>query len=245
MHHLLFRVHGPICGWGDIAPGTHRPTFTMPTRSSLLGLIASAFGISRQDDAQHDALSAGLGIGARMESAGVILSDYHTVQTARRERRAVWPTRRDELINAAKVNTILSTRDYIQDAAYTIALWRRPDGQINLADVRARLASPRYPPYLGRRSCPTALPFYPHLVDAESLREAFDKAQFPELDREVISHLRRRQERLLRVEFDDHPTPGYDRTLSHPQRDDAGTRSRRSFRDRTVHTAVHILPETA
>lgn len=244
MLHLFFRVHGPLCSWGDIAPGTHRPTLAMPTRSAILGLVASALGVGRNDEERHASLSGALGVGVRMESAGAIMSDYHTVQTPTRERRVEWRTRRDELTQAASVNTILSKRDHVEDAAYTVALWG--GGADDLQKIAAALDRPRFPPYLGRRSCPTALPFFAHVVEAVTLKEAFDRASFPSEDMTIVSRLRRSAAHAFdhasrRVEFDAHPAHGYDHVWSHPQRDDPASRLRWTFRERAVHTAAHPL----
>lgn len=245
MQHILMRIHGPFSSWGDIAPGTHRPTRAMPTRSSILGLVASALGIRRVDDERHAVLSASLGVAVRLESAGTIMSDYHTVQMPARERRTVWSTRRDELRNASKVNTLLSTREHVEDAAYTVALWQSLAKQQDLSEIVTALDRPRFPPYLGRRSCPPALPFGAHLVDAPTLRSAFDGAIFPPMDDEVVMRLRRATAegglRSLQVEFDQHPNSGYANISKYPRRDEISSRVRWTFAERIVHTAMHPL----
>lgn len=237
MEHLVFRIYAPLMSWGDIAPGTHRPTLAMPTRSALLGLVASALGVDRTDDERHKALAQGLGCASRRETTGIPLSDYHTVQAPDSRGGRTWATRRDEL-QARIVHTILSQRDHLQDTAYTVGLWARDTGgdQIELAGIQRALDRPRYPPYIGRRACPPALPFHPQLVHAPTLREAFEKATFPNEDSAVLERLGRAGE-SRRVEFDDHPAPGFVATSTHPQRDEVASWSRRGFLDRPVHTS--------
>ena len=233
MRHLLFRLYGPLASWGDVAPGRHRPTVTMPTRSAVLGLLAAALGTRRDDEPAHERLSKAIGIAARQESSPSLFSDYHTAQTPTRERNAEWATRTDELTRAAKVNTILTEREYLQDAAFTIATWERAGATVSLDRLESALRTPRYPPFLGRRSCPTALPFGPHVVDAPTLREAFAMSQFPDAD--VIRRLATDGRTPGIVELDaDHPAAGYDRADHVRRRDQPVARDRRTFAERVL-----------
>ncbi|HVL48682.1 MAG TPA: type I-E CRISPR-associated protein Cas5/CasD [Candidatus Thermoplasmatota archaeon] len=245
MRHLLFRVYGPISSWGDIAPGTHRPSLALPTRSAILGILGGALGLERTDESGHDGLSRSIGIGIRTEAEGALLMDYHTIQSPSRERRAVWPTRREEL-QGRKLNTILTSRDYVQDIAFTIAVWEKDGRTDRLDDLAKALDRPRYPPYLGRRSCPPALPFAPHIVDAPTLRDAFRAARFPEIDGEVIRKLRNSEagQEHLRVEFDVHANPGFEDVRTHRQRDQPLSRVRRTFIERVVHSTVASKEES-
>jgi CRISPR system Cascade subunit CasD len=49
MEYLLFRLYGPLASWGEIAVGESRHTATYPGKSALLGLLAAALGIRRDD----------------------------------------------------------------------------------------------------------------------------------------------------------------------------------------------------
>jgi CRISPR system Cascade subunit CasD len=173
--YLLFRLYGPLAAWGNIAVGERRPSFNHPGKSAIIGLLAAALGIRRHEEDQVAALAAGYSLGMRQDSPGEFLRDYHTIQVPPQRRNAVHLTRRDEL-DADSLNTILSTRDYRQDALYTIALWplsgKAPYG---LEDLQSALLRPRFALYLGRKSCPPALPLNPRVVEAGSLKVALDQ----------------------------------------------------------------------
>lgn len=71
-------------------------------------------------------------------------------------------TRRDELAEPLKLNTILSERSYLTEQSATILLWRRVDtGGPSLDEIKDRLIEPVFALYLGRKSCPLGLPLTP------------------------------------------------------------------------------------
>ena len=173
--YLLFHLYGPLAAWGDIAVGERRPTFTHPGKSAIIGLLAAALGIRRHESDRLAALTGGYGLGIRQDSAGEFLRDYHTTQVPPQRRGVVHRTRRDEL-NAESLNTILSARDYRQDALYTVALWSLSgESPYSLSKLQAALLRPRFTLYLGRKSCPLALPLRPCVVRARNLKAAFDQ----------------------------------------------------------------------
>jgi CRISPR system Cascade subunit CasD len=48
--YLLFQLYAPLVSWGAPAVGEVRHTDTIPTRSALLGILAAALGISRDNE---------------------------------------------------------------------------------------------------------------------------------------------------------------------------------------------------
>jgi len=172
--YLLFRLYGPMAAWGDIAVGEHRPSLSHPSKSAVLGLLAAALGLRRDDEAGHEALAMHYAMAVCVDAGGELMRDYHTTQVPPRQRGIRYATRRDELA-AERLNTILSQRDYRMDAAYRIALWPRgDDAPYTLDQLAQALAEPRFVLYLGRKACPPALPLAPRSVSAVTLREAFD-----------------------------------------------------------------------
>lgn len=176
--YLLFRLYGPMASWGDIAVGEVRPSFTHPSKSAVLGLVAAALKIDRMDEDRQRALATSYGFAVLVESMGVPLVDYHTAQVppATGGRRCrVFATRRDELTAGprADLSTILSRRDYRMDASATVVLWAlNPHPPYALREIAAALLEPGYLLYLGRKSCPLALPLEPQVVVAETVRDA-------------------------------------------------------------------------
>ena len=190
MRFLLFTYYAPMAAMGDIAPGERRMAFSRPARSAMLGLVAAALGLRRDDPGQVH-LEEGLGYAVRADSAGRPFTDYHTAQTPQQRRGQVFPTRRDELA-AETVNTVLSVREWRSDALYTIALWERAGAAIGLDAIAAALAHPRFVLYAGRKAGPLGLPLSPRLVAADSLLQAFTADQIPAERRRIIDRILRR-----------------------------------------------------
>lgn len=193
--YLIFRLYGPMAAWGDIAVGEVRPSFAHPSKSAVLGLIAAALGISRDEESQHRQLADGYGFAVRVDRIGTPLSDYHTAQVppsgASRNRRD-FVTRRDEIVTVQreKLKTILSRRDYRMDALSTIVLWQKGSAPHSLSSLAEKLKDPVYTLYLGRKSCPLGLPLEPQIVSAKTIVEALGKVKFMDLEEmRQLNHL--------------------------------------------------------
>jgi len=236
--YLLFRLYGPMAAWGDVAVGEVRPSQTHPGRSAVLGLVAAALGLDRDQHAALAELEPAYGVAVRIERAGDLLRDYHTVQTPPARRGAVWRTRRDELAEA-NLYTILSTRDYRCDARYTVAIWvRNAKPPLSLEALAAALSAPRFPLYLGRKSCPPALPLAPRVVAAETLRDAFAAMELlPALQGDGYPWPR--GDDPMRVCWDEHDAHGYEQVSAVIRRDAVRDRGRWQFDERQEHQGFH------
>ncbi len=171
---LLFRLYGPMAAWGDIAVGEQRPSHGHPTKSAIIGLLAAALGIRRDEEDKHNKLYSELNFATRIDVSGEILRDYHTTQVPSQGRNKVYYTRKDEL-SSDNLNTILSQRDYRIDACYTIAVWLTDESSGRLLrEYQDALREPIFTLYLGRKSCPLALPLSPKIVSDVSLKQAFE-----------------------------------------------------------------------
>jgi CRISPR system Cascade subunit CasD len=190
---LVFRLYGPLAAWGDIAVGEQRPTTPHPSKSAILGLVAAALGIRRHEDEKHQALVDGYGYAVRVDAAGVMLRDYHTVQVPDATSRLKHlRTRRDEVQDRHNLYTVLSARDYRCEGLYTVALGRRGEAAEAPEVMAEALRKPRLPLYLGRKSCPLALPLLPHCVTAADFEAAlmdYDAAQSAE-QRALVAKVR-------------------------------------------------------
>lgn len=78
---LLLTLYAPLSSWGGIAVGEERNSWDRPSRSAVLGLVAAALGVARDDQASHDALDWGYGVAVRLDVAGSSVVDYHTAQS--------------------------------------------------------------------------------------------------------------------------------------------------------------------
>jgi CRISPR system Cascade subunit CasD len=184
---LVFTLAAPLMAFGDVAPGERRVGVDRPTRSGLIGLIAAALGLTRDDDRQS-ALAAQLSFAVRVDAAGRASVDYHTTQTAPAKRNRRFATRREELA-VDDVVTILSQRTYVEDGAFTVAVLVEEDGPFLIHEIAAALAHPLLPIHAGRRSCPLGLPPSALVIEAPSLIEAFaayDAEQSDSVDRAAL-----------------------------------------------------------
>ena len=171
MQFLVFQLQAALAAWGDVAVGEYRGTRDAPGSSALVGLLGAALGLRREDEAAHGALRDGYRFAVALLDSGQLLRDYHTAQVPGRTSLKGRPhaTRRDELnLPKHELNTILSTRDYRQNAAWAIAVQAAETAPHALDCLAQALREPRFVLYLGRKCCPPAAPLAPKVMDAES-----------------------------------------------------------------------------
>lgn len=180
MDYLVMRLYAPISSWGTLAVGEDRPTVNYPTRSAVLGLLGAALGIKRSETQKLKDLADSIGIASKTYSEGTILRDYHTIQTPTSGKNVNFFTRKQEL-QSAKVETILSSRDYREDGLWVVAIWLRPDAKdsklehnVDLQQLQHALKYLKFTLYLGRKSCPLSLPLSPQIITASHLKMALD-----------------------------------------------------------------------
>ena len=130
MSTLLLRFAGPLQAWGADSRFDVRRTNREPTKSGVIGLIASALGLRR--DAPLDELNR-LRFGVRVDREGVLLRDLHTV-------------RKD------KNTSYMTTRYYLSDAVFLVGLYS--DDEALMQRLEHAVRNPAHPLFLGRRSCP-------------------------------------------------------------------------------------------
>ncbi|MDO5617957.1 type I-E CRISPR-associated protein Cas5/CasD [Kocuria sp.] len=145
---LLLKLKGPQQSWGVTSRFQTREAGTAPSKSGVIGLVASAQGRAR--DAELTDL-VGLEFGVRVDQPGELLNDFHT---ARR---------------SGDKNSMLSHRHYRQDAAYTAALSGSPQ---LLAAIAEAVESPKFPLYLGRRSAPAPVDLLGGITEHDDVESA-------------------------------------------------------------------------
>lgn len=185
MEYLLFRLYGSLASWGEIAVGSSRHTASYPSKSALIGLIAAACGIKREDEKKQIKMFEAYRFAVKVISTGTLLRDYHTTQVPPRTalKNSMIFTRKDELKALKeyqkKVNhsgTILSSREYRCDALAVVAVEAKENPPYTLKELeKDYLRNPRYHLYLGRKSCPLAVSLNPQLVIASGFKQAFNE----------------------------------------------------------------------
>ena len=175
MNYLLFRLYGPMVGWGEIAVGETRHTASYPSKSAIIGLMAAALGIKRSDTEKQKQMQQGYALAVEVYSQGTLLRDYHTTQVPDSVGKFTYRTRRDELVlGKARLGTILSSREYRSDALALVAVKALPDAPYDLQTIKEHLEEPGFHLYLGRKSCPLAAPMNPQIIkDKKNYFEAF------------------------------------------------------------------------
>lgn len=183
--YLLFHLYGPLASWGDIAVGEYRPSYAHPSKSAIIGLLAAALGIRRDEEERQNLLAAACSFAVRIDAMGALLRDYHTTQVPSAKRGVTHYTRQSELATA-ELNTILSSRDYRCDAAYTVAITVTNNAPYPLEKLSSALVKPVFTLYLGRKSCPLAIPLHPQIVSAKTLHDALASVPPPAELTEII-----------------------------------------------------------
>ena len=77
---LLLRLAAPLQAWGADSKFETRKTGREPTKSGVIGLLAAALGL-RRDEREALLRLTGLRFGVRVEREGQLLVDYHTAKT--------------------------------------------------------------------------------------------------------------------------------------------------------------------
>jgi CRISPR system Cascade subunit CasD len=231
MQFLIFQLQAPLAAWGDVAVGQYRGSRDAPGNAALVGLLGAALGVQRSDESGHAALRDGYGFAVGTTAAGQLLRDYHTAQVPGRSDLNNRPhrTRRDELsVPKYKLNTVLSTRDYRQNAAWAVAVQALPGAPHSLEALAQALREPRFVLYLGRKCCPPSAPLAPQVADADSAHAA------------LAAYLAaaRPPSTLRSLAWADGVNAGLPAHLSMPRKDRLIRRRGWQFGDRTEHLAL-------
>lgn len=173
--YLILRLEGPMQAWGTHTFEDFRPSNSFPTRSGLLGLICACLGIDRRDHARAKQLAENIEFTVRVDrtvmrpdakkpisKAALRLPDFHTVKGARK------------VDGSANKYPVVSRREYLFDAAFTVAIGLQPGAIMTLEAIAYALRHPYYTPVLGRRSCPITRPLLEgDAIEASDARMAF------------------------------------------------------------------------
>lgn len=153
-------------------------------------MVGAALDITNEDETTHTQFYDSYGLAIRIDAPGTLLCDYHTIQVPPALRGVKYATRQDELASN-DLGTILSRREYRCDAEYTVALWTvTKELSYSLQSIMTALEQPKFVLYLGRKSCPLAVPLGAHIVLAETLREALEQVQWPiQIQQTIVNHV--------------------------------------------------------
>jgi CRISPR system Cascade subunit CasD len=252
METLIFQLEAPLSSWGEVAVGEYRPSAEYPSQSAIQGLLGAAFGVDRDDDVAQASLRSGYRMAVGVLSQGRLLRDYHTAQVPSHTdlKKRPHATRRDELsLPKSDLNTILSSRDYRQDAAALVAVQAVANAPYSLAQLAEALKKPKFVLYLGRKSCPVAVPLHPRVISAETISTAFSDYQQQLADlwqQQLPKHTEPNNLAVQKIAWgdnfgaDDLSIIGVKRDLSITRKDQVITRQGWQFADRSEHIALLV-----
>ena len=178
---LIIKLQGAMQAWGGHTFEDYRPSHIFPTRSAVVGLLGACLGIDREDIQGRADLNASFELTVRAdrrkirtEQFGQIMektltmqkmTDYHTVLDARK------------VDGSSRPEAIISRREYLCDAEFSLALGFRDNAVFSLEMVRNAIQKPYYTPSLGRKSCPIQRPLLETIVVAENGQQALDQIE--------------------------------------------------------------------
>lgn len=200
---LSLCLDAPMQSWGIRSRGVIRDTATEPTKSGIVGLLAAALGVARDDDASIAAL-AHLRLGVRVDREGILERDYHVTQDV--------PT-----TQGAGHRTVVSERYYLADALFLVVI----EGEEPLVTRLAHaLGNPHWPVFFGRRAFVPARPVLLGHPTAEAMMDVL--REHPWLEQHLSARTTAREtpeanRALLRTLVDCSPTtPGAEIRHDHP-----------------------------
>lgn len=140
---LLIRLVGPMQSWGTGSEFDKRETDKEPSKSGVIGLLAAAMGIDRENWTDLEPLTR-LSMGVRHDRSGRLMKDFQTAGGAESE----------TIIKAdgsqEKKNGVISRRFYLADAAFLVGLEDKKSEL--LQQLLVALHNPVWPLALGRKS---------------------------------------------------------------------------------------------
>jgi CRISPR system Cascade subunit CasD len=151
MPSLLLRLSGPMQSWGTTSRFDQRDTGKEPSKSGILGLLAAALGIDRENWTDLEPLTR-LSMIVRHDRAGSPKRDYQTAGCAAG----------DAIVKAdGKLSTaggVVSYRYYLADAAFLVVLGGEDRALLERAN--SALRNPKWPLALGRKSYVASEPIW-------------------------------------------------------------------------------------
>ncbi len=164
---LLLRLTGPMQSWGTTSRFDQRDTGKEPSKSGVIGLLAAAVGIDRENWTDLEPLTH-LTMGVRHDRPGMPKRDYQTAGCAAS----------DSIIKAdgkqAKDGGVVSDRFYLADASFLVGL--ECADRTLLERLHAALRNPVWPLALGRKSyVPSESVWMPNGVQDAPLLESLTR----------------------------------------------------------------------
>jgi len=151
MNTLLLRLAAPMQSWGVDSKFERRGTERFPTKSGIIGLIASALGRKRNESLED---LCKLTFGVRVDRQGVLIRDFHTAKGEK---------------------DYITQRYYLSDAVFLAGV----EGEEEFINkIHFALQHPVFPLFLGRRSCPPEGKLLLGIRYGKSVKEALEEEEW-------------------------------------------------------------------
>ncbi len=139
---LLLRLAGPMQSWGTTSRFDQRDTGKEPSKSGVVGLLAAASGIDRDNWKNLEPI-AQLKMAVRHDRPGIPKRDYQTAGCAATDRII-------KADGSLSKDGVVSQRHYLADAAFLVSM--EGNDLAFLENLDAALRNPFWPLALGRKS---------------------------------------------------------------------------------------------
>lgn len=149
---LILKTEG-LSAYGLQTFDVHRRANHFPTRSSIIGLLGAAMGITREQHQKLFDLSEQLDIAVQVNQCGEKIVDYHTVQNFR--------SPQGKIQNGTKP----TYREYRCDSEHTFAISASTELIQQLAES---VKAPKFTVFQGRKSCPLTRPLFESILDGNN-----------------------------------------------------------------------------
>jgi CRISPR system Cascade subunit CasD len=178
--YLIIKLQGAMQAWGGHTYEDYRPSLIFPTRGAIIGLLGACLGIERKDLNALKALDKSFELTVRADKRKITqranseakppvsmqkITDFHTVRNARK------------VDGKPRQEAIVSRREYLCDAEFTLALSFTEKAEYDLKRVKRDIQKPVYTPFLGRRSCPIQSPLFEAVVTAINVQAALSSIE--------------------------------------------------------------------
>lgn len=180
---LLLRFDAPLLSFGAPIVDNLGVIQPFPALSMIVGLFGNALGWEHREHVALEALQARVRYAARSDRRGELVSDYQTVDLEQPfliDADSAWTTRgriEERGKGAATRGTHIRHRDYWADGVHTVAVSLVPAGDApTVGELRAALAAPARPLFVGRKCCLPSRPILVDVVDAPSPLAALCRA---------------------------------------------------------------------
>lgn len=142
MKTVLLKLSGPMQSWGTSSHFVTRNTEYYPSKSAIIGIIATSFGYRRDEDEKINKLND-LDFAVRVDQVGVLRKDFHIASNY----IDIWNN----------TDPYLTYRYYLEDSVFIVAL-SSEDGKW-MDEIIYALKHPYFQQFMGRRSCPVPIDF--------------------------------------------------------------------------------------